>query len=381
MTSGVFTPDRLGFILARQPHPRMRDYQCMQRHLLFATQLYALPILRPLADAIRAAGHEVAWFVAAPLAARLRPDERRLEHADEVRAFAPLAVFSASNSVPHFFPGVKVQVFHGFNADKRPPRRGHFRIRNQFDLYCTQGPATTIPFRELANKYRHFAVVETGWPKLDPLFGADDGSAAALRPAQERPVVMYAATFTEHLTSARTLYAEIARQIASGERYWLLTLHPKIDPELIARYKALAGPNARYLEADMLVPMLRAAEVLVSDTSSVVSEFAVQCKPVITLRNRAPKPHMLDITSPAQLEGALRSAFAPSPGLLALLRSHADDVHPFRDGRSGERVLAAAGAFARGELGAIERKPINLWRKLRTRLRYLRWTDPVTPDR
>src|SRR6185312_9564967 len=124
----------------------------MAHYLLFATELYALPVLRPLGAAIRAAGGDAAWF-------------------------------AASNWVPQFFPGAKVQVFHGFSVDKRSPERGHFRIRGLFDLYCTQGPATTQPFEELARQHGHFAVAETGWPKLDPLFAPDDGTAAGLRPA------------------------------------------------------------------------------------------------------------------------------------------------------------------------------------------------------
>ena len=37
----------------------------MTRYLLFATELYGLPVLRPLDVAIRAAGGEVAWFAPA----------------------------------------------------------------------------------------------------------------------------------------------------------------------------------------------------------------------------------------------------------------------------------------------------------------------------
>ena len=139
-----------------------------------------------------------------------------------------------------------MQAFHGFSVDKRSPERGHFRIRGLFDLYCTQGPTTTQPFQELAREHGHFAVVETGWPKLDPLFTPDDGSAASLRPADGRPVVLYAATFTESLSSARTLHEEIARQIARGDRYWLLTLHPKADPALVDSYRGLAGPERAF---------------------------------------------------------------------------------------------------------------------------------------
>ncbi|MEP6881489.1 MAG: CDP-glycerol glycerophosphotransferase, partial [Dokdonella sp.] len=119
----------------------------MKRYLLFATNLYALPILRPIAQAVVASGGEVAWFVVRSLAAYMEPNERLLRDLDQVEAFAPRAVFSASNWVPYFFPGIKVQVFHGFSVDKRSPERGHFRVRGLFDLYCTQGPSTTLPFQ------------------------------------------------------------------------------------------------------------------------------------------------------------------------------------------------------------------------------------------
>ncbi len=209
----------------------------MAQYLLFATELYALPVLRPLDAAIRASGGETAWFAPAAFGGHLAAPERLLPDAAAVEHFNPAAVFAASNWVPQFFPGAKVQVFHGFSVDKRSPERGHFRIRGLFDLYCTQGPATTAPFEQLAREYGHFAVAETGWPKLDPLFAPDDGTAAALRPADGRPVVLYAATFTETLSSARALLDEISAQIARGDRYWLLTLHPKSDPALVDAYR------------------------------------------------------------------------------------------------------------------------------------------------
>jgi len=339
----------------------------MAHYLLFATELYALPVLRPLDAAIRASGGESAWFAPASFASHLSAPEQLLAGVDAVQRFKPDAIFAASNWVPQFFPGAKVQVFHGFSVDKRSPERGHFRIRGLFDLYCTQGPATTRPFEELAREHGHFAVAETGWPKLDPLFAPDDGSAAALYPADGRPVVLYAATFTEALSSARVLLDEITAQVARGDRYWLLTLHPKSDPALVDAYRRLAGPNARFIEADALVPALRAAGVLVCDTSSVVSEFVVQRKPVVTFRNRAPKPHMIDISDPRDLEGALQRAFAPTDALRTELASYADLIHPWRDGRSSERVLGAARDFIGGRFGDLGRKPANLWRRLQMR--------------
>lgn len=251
----------------------------MAEYLLFATERYALPILAPLAQALQASGQSVsAWFEDGARGLQV-PGVREIG-LRQALALRPRAVFSAANWVPPFVSGAKVQLFHGFNVQKREDNRGHFRVRGLFDLYCTQGPATTAPFRALAQREGHFAVAETGWPKLDPVFRDDGGRSAALRaPADGRPVILFGSTFTERLSAAPVLYEQIAADIARGTHYWLLTLHPKCAPALFERYRALAGPNARFVEPEEVMAAQRAADVLVSDTSSIVSEFVVQHKP------------------------------------------------------------------------------------------------------
>ena len=347
----------------------------MADYLLFASECYALPILQPLAQVLQAAGHGVhAWFVDGAAGATLPPPVRMIGLREAV-ALKPRAVFSAANWVPGFVTGAKVQLFHGFNVEKRSDQRGHFRVRGLFDLYCTQGPATTGPFQALAAQAGHFAVVETGWPKLDPLFRDDGGAAAAMRaPAGSRPVVMFASTFTERLSAAPHLFDAIAAEVARGNRYWLLTLHPKCPPELFQRYRSLAGPNATFFETEQLVTAQRAAAVLLADTTSVVSEFVVQRKPVVTFRNRAPKPHMLDFDDPAMLPEMLERAFAPTPNLEHALAAYADAIHPYRDGRSSERVLAATDDLLRGDLGRLRHKPLSTWlRRLQIRRQLGYW--------
>lgn len=340
----------------------------MSDHLLFATERYALPILQPLADALLAQGHGVhALLVDGASGASLAGDVRSVDVRQAV-ALRPKAVFSAANWVPPFIAGAKVQLFHGFNVEKREDARGHFRVRGLFDLYCTQGPLTTAPFATLAREQGHFAVVETGWPKLDPLFGPEDPIARGFRErANGRPIVMFASTFTERLSAAPHLYDAIAAQIAAGDRYWLLTLHPKCAPPLFERYRALAGDNALFFETEQLMPAQRAADVLLADTTSVVSEFAVQRKPVVTFRNRAAKAHMLDFDRPNWLPMMLDRAFEADESLLAAIASYADGIHPWRDGRSSERVIAATDDFLAGRLGKLKPKPPGWLRRLQIR--------------
>lgn len=111
------------------------------------------------------------------------------------------------------------------------------------------------------------------------------------------------------------------------------------------------------------MPAQRAADVLLADTTSVVSEFVVQRKPVVTFRNRAPKPHMLDFSDPAQVPAMLDRAFAPTPDLKRALADYADAIHPVRDGRASERVLAATEALIAGDLGPLKPKPFGTWRR------------------
>ena len=64
----------------------------MQRYLLFATTLYALPILRPLAQAIGRMGGEARWFIAGPLEGYMHAHERIVRNRREAGE-----LFSGSN--------------------------------------------------------------------------------------------------------------------------------------------------------------------------------------------------------------------------------------------------------------------------------------------
>jgi CDP-glycerol glycerophosphotransferase (TagB/SpsB family) len=347
------------------------------RYLLYASQVYALPILRPLQRAIRERGGRAAWFFDGPGASYLREDEELVRTIRGVRDFRPLAVFVPGNRVPDFFPGVKVEVFHGFSVGKRSERRGHFRVRGLFDLYCTQGSTTTSHFRNLAQRHGHFHVVETGWPKTDPLFRPASAAWRRWRagwPA-ERPLVLFASTFTRSLSAAPHLLGTIRDLAARGRWNWLVTLHPKMAPGTVRGYRALQGPHLRFAEPDDVVPLYRAADVIVSDTSSVVYEFLLLHKPAVTFRNAEPGPHLINVSDPDRLEAAIERALTRPRELMRSIVSFAEAIHPYRDGRSSERVLEATHDFADHVAGRLARKPVNLWRKvqLRRRLGYYHW--------
>lgn len=335
-----------------------------RRYLLFAELSYAFEILRPLQEAARRRGAEVAWFLNGPDPAQLRPDERQLRTLREVQAFAPDAVFVPGNEVPPFFPGLKVQVFHGLGIEKK----GHFRIRGMFDLFCTFGPLTTGPFERLAQQHGWFKVVETGWPKVDPLFEqAANPSKDAAAPAQ----ILYAPTFSPSLTSAPFLADTIAGIVSRRPWQWTVKFHPKMETRFADPLRAIHADNYRIAEDDRLLPLLREADVMLTDTSSAAAEFMLLGKPVVAFRNRSPGPHLVNIDEPSELEGALAATLeARDPSAQARAR-YAADMHPYQDGRSSERVLDAVEAMLVHGRGGLKRKPwsplrrFKYWRALR----------------
>jgi len=337
----------------------------MSRYLFFVSQLYAFAILRPLQSCLRAQGHECGWFFEhARDAQYLRDGERQLSRVSEVIDWQAAAVFVPGNWVPDFFPGLKVEVFHGFSVGKRNEERGHFRIRGCFDLYCTQGPDTTAPFLELQRRHGYFRVVETGWPKLDPLFALHPGSQP-----RTRPTVLFASTFTESISCARVLRDTIATLARRGDWQWLVTLHPKMAEDVVRSYQSLEGPNLRFCATDDILQLYTQADVLLSDTSSVVPEFLVQHKPVVTFRNRKPGPQLLDVRSLEEVLPALQQALQPPAELRSAIQRYADAIHPYRDGRSSERVAqATVDALRLGNAG-LQRKPWNIWRRFQARQR------------
>lgn len=58
-----------------------------------------------------------------------------------------------------------------------------------YSLYCTRGEEETRFFREAAATYRHFEVVETGWPKIDPLFLENDTRDIRKEIGTDKPIV------------------------------------------------------------------------------------------------------------------------------------------------------------------------------------------------
>lgn len=344
-----------------------------KRYLMYVEQNYSFAILRPLQEAILKRGGEVAWFIAGQEVNRdlISEAETLLSTVEDVQAFNPIAVFVPGNVVPDFFPGVKVGVFHGFFAGKHG--NSHFNIRGFFDLYCPQGPNTTGPFQELAQKHGFFRVVQTGWPKLDPLFKAKNSrpyeteDEATQNRAPSKPTILFASTFSKIATAAPHVFDTIKQLSEAGEWQWLVTLHPKMDKTVVDKYKSLESNHLRFIENSGVLSALQEADVMLCDTSSIISEFIVLQKPVVTYKTRNNGEHLINVESVNELENALRYALTKPPELMQKVISYGQIIHPDIDGRSSERVLDAVDWFLAEGYKGLKKKPLNWLRKYKVR--------------
>jgi len=343
----------------------------MKRYLFYISQNYSFQVLRPLQKAIRSQGDEVKWFIAGNMVNReyLAADEIQTHTVEDANKFDPLAIFAPGNIIPDFFSGLKVAVFHGFNVGKLNRRGGedHFRIRGCFDLYCTQGPDTTNRFRELAEQYGYFRAIETGWPAMDPLF-----DCPAQLPNTDRPTILLCSTFSRNLTCAPHIYDEVARLSRKGNWRWLVQFHPKMPVEIVEKYKGLQNANLTFIDTDNILPLLRQADLMVSDTSSVLTMFLLQQKPVVTFRNISPKPYFHNITDADKLESAISETLKKPSELMHAIKTFINLTHPYTDGRSSKRVLQTVDAFLTDKL-QLKHKPLNLIRNIKARKNLAYW--------
>ena len=335
-------------------------------YLFYIEQNYSFEILRPLQHLILQQGGNVKWMVVGNdvNCDNFTENESVIYTVADAINYSPAACFAPGNVIPNFIPGIKVHLFHGLEWKKK----GHFVIRDCFDLYCTHGQAATPKFEHLAQQHQSFDVVETGWPKLDNLFS----TAAVKYFTNDKPTILYAPTFSPALTSAPALFEAISALVKENSHNWVLKFHPKMATEWIDQYKKITADNYLFIESTDINQVLQSADIMIADTSSVVGEFSLLGKPVITLNNSAPGDYLINISSAEQLANAIEQAFTPSQALTTAINAYAQSLHPYNDGQSSLRVLNAVEAIINNGKKAPKSLPLNFFRmfKLRKKLGY-----------
>lgn len=334
------------------------------KFVLFCQNPYAFGILEPIMQVLKEKDHDYLWFLTEKLEGKFPfPKEPNTHSITALKEYQSDAILCPGNEVPHYLRGLKVQIFHGLAGEKK----GHFRIRHYFDLYLTQGPYFTNRFNQLKEKHKNFEVIETGWSKLDVYARNHEEiqreKEQRLKNSEATKIVLYAPTFSPSLTSAPYLLEELEKLAENKEYLILVKFHDLMAPDLIEKYRNLAEKTENIVvekEAN-IVKFLIMGDLLISDTSSVVYEFLLLDKPVVTFKNNSDSIKWEDSSEFSGLsEKVARNLEEDS--YEEQRRDIINNYHPYHDGQSSLRMVNAIEEYIQ-EHGVPEQRKLSFLRR------------------
>ncbi len=182
--------------------------------------------------------------------------------------------------------GRSVQIFHGVSFRNKAVRADNMGA----DHYFMAGPYMKRRFVESGLMGPDDPrALEIGFMKTDRLLNGafDRGRLLALHGLDgSRPIVLYAPTGQKH-NSLETMGEAVIAEIAASDAFDLIVKphdHPKnTDINWFDRLAPHCGPHVRVTREVDVIPLLFLADVLITDASSVSSEYSLLDRPILFL--------------------------------------------------------------------------------------------------
>lgn len=255
--------------------------------------------------------------------------------------------------------GACVQIFHGISYRNKAIRSENMGA----DFYFLAGPYMKRRFAECGllppDDPRGLSI---GFMKTDRLIdGSLERSAvlAAHGLGDAKPILLYAPT-GQKSNSLETMGEKVLRELsAAGDFQVVLKPHDHAKEHSIdwaAHVRGLALPNVTVIDDHHdVIPLLFAADLLITDASSVSSEYSLLDRPMVfldvpdLLRRAAKKESALDLETfgrrggvlverPEDVVAAVRGSFAAPKLHSEVRRSMAENLF-FNPGRATEHAL------------------------------------------
>lgn len=156
----------------------------------------------------------------------------------------------------------------------------------QADLVCVPGEYHAQIMRQIISK----PVIATGMAKLDPLFKGDynrDKMRRANNLPEDFKYILFAPTFNDELSAIPFVMDRINEILPDDKCILLIKLHGSTKREYQEMYLNLTELDSRvaFIEDLDITPYLALADIMISDVSSVMIEFAALGKPLILFNN------------------------------------------------------------------------------------------------
>ncbi|CAN2039255.1 hypothetical protein GMMP15_1130010 [Candidatus Magnetomoraceae bacterium gMMP-15] len=199
--------------------------------------------------------------------------------------------------------GKLINVGHGvlskgqYYTDTKIARR-----EEQADLICVPGSYHEKIMKKIISK----PVIATGMAKLDDLFSGKINKRSIIKhfnlPENNWKYILFAPTFNDELSCIPFIMDKINMVIPDNETFLIIKLHGSTDHKYKKMYHDMVEKDQRVIYADELdiTPFLALCDIMISDVSSVIMEFAALNKPVILFNN--PNWHLYPNYNPNDIE-------------------------------------------------------------------------------
>ncbi|MCD4706758.1 MAG: CDP-glycerol glycerophosphotransferase family protein [Candidatus Sabulitectum sp.] len=331
--------------------------------LFYVSKLYSLPVVQPLVKEATGQKASIALFVSTKVRKKLPGSLSKFEVFTELKdaiAFNPDFVLCPGNFVDFRLPGIKVELFHGIGIEKP----SHYKIRHFFDLYLTSGPVVTTRFKEMERKYKYFRTFETGWAKIDHILNYDTTDIRKrFNLKQDKTVILYAPTHSSSMESSKDILPAI-ETIMKPEEIWFCKPHEFMDRDILKNLSRKTGNQFRLITDFDITPYLHLADVMLSDTSSVIYEFMALDKPLVTYRTLSRRDKGINIQSTAELRDALNRSLSRPDEFSPQRHRHLTEVNPRLDRSISKGIIDLLSSIDSTQPMGKGRKPLNLFRKI-----------------
>jgi GT2 family glycosyltransferase/CDP-glycerol glycerophosphotransferase (TagB/SpsB family)/glycosyltransferase involved in cell wall biosynthesis len=260
-----------------------------------------IPILKPIYEKYKELypNDEIAFGVmqyAPQIRAGFLPEELKMIESlgekiySKPQDFKPDLTFIADSVYPWVQGcGKLVHVGHGIlSKGQYYTNTDTARREEQADLVCVPGDYHAKIMKNIISK----PVIASGMAKLDKLF-AGQVSKESICEKYGLPIdakyVLFAPTFNDELSAIPFVMDRIQEVISDNNTFLIIKLHGSTKQEYRDMYKKLVELNSHVIYADReeidITPYLALCDVMISDVSSAMIEFAALDKPVVLFNN------------------------------------------------------------------------------------------------
>jgi len=176
---------------------------------------------------------------------------------------------------------------------------------------------------------------------------------------------LYAPTFSPSLNSASFLFDEFKKLTKNKDYLILIKFHDLMSADLIGAYKKLSNENDTviFVEERNIIKYLLMADILISDTSSVVYEFLLLDKPALTFKSNSKNIQWDNSLTYSNLDKKIELNLEVDH-YKSKRKEIVQQYHPYKDCKSANRMVDTAASYIYKN-GVPEQRKLSFLRQLK----------------